>query len=97
MKKKRAVQKTACRLFAGQGVEATPTLQISRGARAAEPLIFNHLKPRDPGCLYADRFALLRERLLAYLTGCGTVGSIYARKAQMRQKGTGDGPVLQDT
>ena len=44
MKKKHAIIKTACRLFAEQGFEGTSTLQISREAGATEPLIFYHFE-----------------------------------------------------
>ena len=47
MKKKYAIIKTACRLFADQGFEGTSTLQISREAGATEPLIFYHFAGKD--------------------------------------------------
>lgn len=47
MKKKHAIIKTACRLFADQGFEGTSTLQISTEAGATEPLIFYHFDTKD--------------------------------------------------
>ncbi len=47
MKKKRALLKTACRLFAEQGFDGTTTLQISQEAKATEPLIFYHFKGKE--------------------------------------------------
>jgi len=47
VKKKHAIVRAACRLFADQGFEATTTLQISREAQATEPLIFYHFKGKD--------------------------------------------------
>ena len=47
LKKKHAIIKTACRLFADQGFAGTSTLQISREAGATEPLIFYHFDGKD--------------------------------------------------
>jgi len=45
--KKQAILKTAARLFAAQGFEATTTSQIAREAGATEPLIYYHFKGKD--------------------------------------------------
>ena len=45
--KKQAILKTAARLFATQGFDATTTLQIAREAGATEPLIYCHFKGKD--------------------------------------------------
>ena len=47
MEKKQAILKTAARLFASQGFNATTTLQIAREAGATEPLIYYHFKGKD--------------------------------------------------
>ena len=47
MQKKQAILKTAARLFATQGFDATTTLQIAREAGATEPLIYYHFKGKD--------------------------------------------------
>ncbi len=47
MSKKVAILKTAARLFATQGFEATTTIQIAREAGATEPLIYYHFKGKD--------------------------------------------------
>jgi AcrR family transcriptional regulator len=47
MSKKQAILKTAARLFASQGFEATTTLQIAREAGVTEPLIYYHFKGKD--------------------------------------------------
>jgi AcrR family transcriptional regulator len=47
MQKKQAILKTAARLFATQGYDATTTLQIAREAGATEPLIYYHFKGKD--------------------------------------------------
>jgi AcrR family transcriptional regulator len=47
VKKKHAIIKAACRLFADQGFAGTSTLQISREAGATEPLIFYHFDGKD--------------------------------------------------
>jgi AcrR family transcriptional regulator len=47
MKKKQAILKTAARLFATQGFDATTTLQIAREAGVTEPLIYYHFKGKD--------------------------------------------------
>ena len=39
--------KTAARLFAAQGFDATTTIQIAREAGATEPLIYYHFKGKD--------------------------------------------------
>ena len=44
MSKKESILKTAVRLFANQGFEATTTVQIAREAGATEPLIYYHFK-----------------------------------------------------
>ncbi len=41
------ILKTAARLFAAQGFEATTTIQIAREAGATEPLIYYHFKGKD--------------------------------------------------
>lgn len=45
--KKQGILKTAARLFAAQGFEATTTSQIARDAGATEPLIYYHFKGKD--------------------------------------------------
>ena len=47
MKKKETILKTAARLFATQGFEATTTIQIAREAGVTEPLIYYHFKGKD--------------------------------------------------
>jgi len=47
MSKKQAILKTAARLFASQGYDATTTLQIAREAGVTEPLIYYHFKGKD--------------------------------------------------
>ena len=47
MDKKQAILKTAARLFAAQGFDATTTIQIAREAGATEPLIYYHFKGKD--------------------------------------------------
>jgi len=47
MNKKDKILKTAARLFANQGFDATTTLQIAREAGATEPLIYYHFKGKD--------------------------------------------------
>jgi len=47
MQKKQAILKTAARLFAAQGFDATTTLQIAREAGATEPLVYCHFKGKD--------------------------------------------------
>jgi AcrR family transcriptional regulator len=47
MQKKQAILKTAARLFAIQGFDATTTLQIAREAGVTEPLIYYHFKGKD--------------------------------------------------
>jgi AcrR family transcriptional regulator len=47
MSKKQAILKTAARLFASQGFDATTTLQIAREAGVTEPLIYYHFKGKD--------------------------------------------------
>lgn len=47
MEKKQAILKTAARLFANQGFDATTTLQIAREAGVTEPLIYYHFKGKD--------------------------------------------------
>ena len=45
--KKQTILKTAARLFATRGFDATTTLQIAREAGATEPLIYYHFKGKD--------------------------------------------------
>jgi AcrR family transcriptional regulator len=45
--KKEDIIKTASRLFAEQGFEATTTLQITKEAGMTEPLIYYHFKGKD--------------------------------------------------
>ena len=47
MQKKQSILKTAARLFATQGFDATTTLQIAREAGVTEPLIYYHFKGKD--------------------------------------------------
>ena len=47
MQKKQSILKTAARLFATQGYDATTTLQIAREAGVTEPLIYYHFKGKD--------------------------------------------------
>ena len=46
MSKREIILKTAARLFAAQGFEATTTIQIAREAGATEPLIYYHFKSK---------------------------------------------------
>ena len=63
MAKKQAILKTAARLFAAQGFDATTTLQIAREAGATEPLIYYHFKGKD------DLFTrIIKTGFLAYLS-----------------------------
>jgi AcrR family transcriptional regulator len=47
MSKKESILKTAARLFATQGFDATTTIQLAREAGATEPLIYYHFKGKD--------------------------------------------------
>ena len=47
MSKKQAIEKTAARLFAAQGFDATTTVQIACEAWATEPMIYCHFKGKD--------------------------------------------------
>ncbi len=47
MSKKEKILKTAARLFADQGFEATTTIQIAGEAGVTEPLIYYHFKGKD--------------------------------------------------
>jgi len=47
MPKKEKILKTAARLFATQGFDATTTIQIAREAGVTEPLIYYHFKGKD--------------------------------------------------
>ena len=47
MNKKAAIFKTAIRLFAAQGYEATTTLQIAREVGVTEPTVFYHFKNKS--------------------------------------------------
>ena len=47
MKKKNDIIKSASRLFAEQGFEATTTFQITKEAGVTEPLIYYHFKGKD--------------------------------------------------
>jgi len=47
MKKKQAIIEKAIQLFAAQGFDATPSLQIAIAADVTEPLIFYHFKNKD--------------------------------------------------
>ena len=47
MKRRENILKTASRLFAEQGYDGTPTLQIAEEAGVTEPLIFYHFKGKD--------------------------------------------------
>jgi len=47
MSKKESILKTAARLFATQGFEATTTIQLAREAGVTEPLIYYHFKGKD--------------------------------------------------
>jgi AcrR family transcriptional regulator len=47
MSKKETILKTAARLFAVQGFEATTTIQIAREGGVTEPLIYYHFKGKD--------------------------------------------------
>ncbi len=46
MSKKRSIYKTAIRLFASQGYDATTTLQIAREVGVTEPAVFYHFKSK---------------------------------------------------
>ena len=47
MNKKENIIKTASRLFAEQGFEATTTVQITKEAGVTEPLLYYHFKGKD--------------------------------------------------
>jgi AcrR family transcriptional regulator len=47
MSKKESILKTAARLFATQGFDATTTIQLAREAGVTEPLIYYHFKGKD--------------------------------------------------
>jgi AcrR family transcriptional regulator len=47
IKKKKKIIEAACRLFAGQGYEATTTVQIVKEAGATEPLLYYHFKDKE--------------------------------------------------
>ena len=47
MSKKASIFKTAIRLFAAQGYEATTTLQIAREVGVTEPAVFYHFKSKN--------------------------------------------------
>jgi len=47
MTKKENIIKTATRLFAEQGFEATTTLQLTKEAGVTEPLLYYHFKGKD--------------------------------------------------
>ncbi len=47
MTKKETILKTAARLFAAQGFDATTTIQLAREAGVTEPLIYYHFKGKD--------------------------------------------------
>jgi AcrR family transcriptional regulator len=47
MNKKQSILKTAAKLFATQGFDATTTIQIAREASVTEPLIYYHFKGKD--------------------------------------------------
>ena len=47
MSKKESILKTAARLFATQGFEATTTIQLAREAGVTEPLLYYHFKGKD--------------------------------------------------
>ncbi len=47
MNKKEDILKTATRLFAEQGFEATTTLQLTKEAGVTEPLLYYHFKGKD--------------------------------------------------
>jgi AcrR family transcriptional regulator len=47
MSKRESILKTAARLFATQGFDATTTIQLAREAGATEPLIYYHFKGKD--------------------------------------------------
>jgi len=47
MRKKENIIKTATRLFAEQGFEATTTLQLTKEAGVTEPLLYYHFKGKD--------------------------------------------------
>ena len=47
MKRREKIIRAACRLFAEQGFDGTPTSQIALEASIKEPLIFYHFKGKD--------------------------------------------------
>lgn len=65
MKKKQAIIDNAIELFAAQGFDATPSLQISQAAGVTEPLVFYHFKNKDGlftyiiDDIFSDYFAYL--------------------------------------
>lgn len=59
MKRKDIILKTATRLFADQGFDATTTLQIAAESGVTEPLIYYHFKGKN------DLFTSILEPILA--------------------------------
>lgn len=63
MSKKKAILKSAARLFASQGFEATTTIQIAAEAGVTEPLIYYHFRGKDDlftqiiGATFSEYFA----------------------------------------
>ena len=67
MSKKETILKTAARLFATQGFEATTTIQLAREAGVTEPLIYYHFKGKDDlftriiGTTFSEYFTRIDE------------------------------------
>lgn len=67
MSKKESILKTAARLFATQGFEATTTIQLAREAGVTEPLIYYHFKGKDDlftriiGTTFSEYFTRIDE------------------------------------
>jgi len=69
LSKKDTLVKTAARLFAAQGFDATTTIQIAREARITEPLIYYHFKGKEDLFLH-----ILEKGSDGYLSRMKTLG-----------------------
>jgi len=65
LKSREKIFKAACRLFAEQGYDGTPTNQIALEAGINEPLIFYHFKTKDG--LFTTILTSVFERLFLKL------------------------------
>ena len=65
MKRREKIIRAACRLFAEQGFDGTPTSQIALEAGIKEPLIFYHFKGKEG--LFTTILTAVFERLFSKL------------------------------